>query len=371
MRKTDKIYLGDKVRTKKSFKPYISTDERFNPEGVLYDGVVVGKRGSFLLVDFEQKYPFTHYLGDLLTEPTGCAVEFKNLNIVKSFKSDDVNEIKFVGVIKQLNFEEFLKTPKEIRRTEDEINSQIGRIKSLLREVKEKEVVLEKDEFKLKELKTKKSIKNINESRIASQYKAMKKNKKIKSIEILGDEDLPNILLTTNDLMYRNANSNIPDYNLGAYKILIPLNVDESVLAINYKKHVNKFEFHHPCIKRAKMCLGTAMKEEVAKLRKTNNIINLAHLLINFLEEPNYGTPHLNEELFYCSQPVTIKPKTEMQWFDNIFWDEKEYWDGEKYTKETEIATKILDDSRVRCLSCGHVRELSDEVECSNCGDNY
>lgn len=376
MRKTETIYLGDKVKTKSTYKPLLKNDERFNPEGEIYEGIVVGKRGKYLMVDFHKKLPFTHYLGNMLQEPTGCGIEYKHLVVTETFKAENKEEQEFVGLMKELQFEEMNKLPTEIRQKEDNLRQHVSQIKNKLREVSDAERNVEREEFDLKSLKEKKVAASVDTDFIVKQYRQMKKNPKIKTIEILDTKGVVDILLTTKDLTYKNPRTVMPDYNLGAYKILIPMDINRGMQAINYKKHVKKFSYHHPCIHDSRLCLGNAVENEVYKLRNTNNIINLSHLLINFLEEPNYGGPHLSEELFYCNQPVTIRPRNKYDWFDMAYWNEKEVWDGAKYTadekKIREKLRKLGAQVEEICPECGYDGdERDDDGDCPNCGASY
>jgi len=383
MKKITDIYLGDKVKTKKSFKPLLKNDERFDPKGVQYDGIIVGKRGAFVLVDLKKTYPFTHHAGGMFATPTICAINLKDLTILETYKSDDKDEREFVGLMKEVRFEELQKLPLELHRIEDSCMQYAGTIKRLYNDMESTQRDLDKQEYTLKELKEKQAAAVLDTTHIANQYKQMKKNKKIKSVEIIDTDNGKCVLITTNDLTYTAPQRRMFDYNIGAFKILVPLNNGNDVRCINYKKHVRKFEKHHPCISNGGMCLGNAMNTEVRKLRATNNIINLAHLLINFLEEPNYGSPHISDEQFYSAQKVTINPTDQRDWFSSSYWSKHEAWDGKAYTEDQKkLSEKLMEKngplveeqpaSLVLCPDCENEFEMSEirdnDGNCPECG---
>jgi len=342
MKKKEKIYVGNKIKTNAKFKPINQDGTRLDLKGESFEGTVIGKRGKFIFIDFHQELPFTHYLNGLLSKPTGRALFSNETTPIDSCKSKDKQKQDFFNLMIEFRYKELEKIPGKIRSIEDTINNRIGNIKSLSRDIDFHEDEIQKEEFERKKLENKKMFISFNSDYIMKQYNKMKTNPKVDTIKILNINQDTNVLLTTKNLTYKNPNSKIPNYNLGAYKILIPIDADKRLKIINFKKHVQKFYYHHPCINRGEVCLGNAMISEVTKLRNSGNIINLIHLLINFLEEPNYNDPHLSEELFYCNQKVTIKPKNEEDWFNEEYWDKFEKWDGAKYTKDTQIIQQKL-----------------------------
>ena len=194
----------------------------------------------------------------------------------------------------------------------------------------------------------------------------MFKNSRIKEIEVLSNNGETDILVTTNDLTYTNPSSNMEDFVLGAYKILLPLDIERVMQAINYKRHVNKFTYHHPCIKRSELCLGDAMINVLAKTRREGDIVNTIHLLINFLEKPDYGTPYCSETDFYCAQPVTIKPSDKYDWFKESYWNDKQLWDGSAFTTAQQLAIVKFSGS-----SSNNSYGNECENECGNCGHEF
>ena len=52
------------------------------------------------------------------------------------------------------------------------------------------------------------------------------------------------------------------------------------------------------------MCLGAQVENHVMKLIKAGDLNGVATTLINFLEEPNYGSPYISDIEFYAAQPV-------------------------------------------------------------------
>lgn len=372
MRKTDKIYIGDKVKTKKTFRPLDKNKQRFDPKGAEYEGIVLDKRGSFLIVDFGEETPFTHYLSGMLTTPTGSAVEFKHLAVTETYKSDDEDEQAFVCMMREARVGKINELPREIRAKEEGLASLVGDIKSRNRDIASLEATLEKSEFELREMKDSTAVIDVDSGRIAKQYQSVLKSSKIKSIKIYDSKRNPggrDIIVTTNDLSYRTEN-HIGGYVLGAYKFLIPLDIGMNISAVNYTKHVRRFELSHPCVHNGSICMGSAVEEEVYKLRRAGDIVNLIYILINFLEEPQYGEPHIDDVRFYPRQDVTMKIDDEHDWFSRDVWGVKEAWDGEKYDKEVRDISRMVEEG-MQCYKCDSDPGSgvpTSEAPCPNCG---
>ena len=333
MRKTDNIFVGDKVKTKKSFKPLLPNGDRFEPEDEL-EGIVMMKRGGFIMVDFGEQLPFTHYLEGVLADPTGFGVEYKNLVVVETLEIEDKKERDFVGALREASFIDLRKIPNEIRRVEDSIRSTDGSIKSLLRDVDSYEKRILENNFKLKELEEKKGSVSVDERDLSKYYSKMMRSSSIEDVEIVKEGDTTYIVCTTGDLTYHVSNGRVSDCNVGAFKILLPLSPGGDVLAINYKRQMKRGYYGHPCICESRMCLGSAVGYHIVELRKTGNIAQVFHLLINFLKEPEYGQPHIADLHFKHAQEVTINPSNTMQWFDQSFWRNNEVWDEDRYERE-------------------------------------
>lgn len=369
MRKTDLIYLGDKVKTKKTFKPILADKTRFRPDNEEFDGVVVGKRGKYLLIDFKRELPFTHYLGGLLDSPTGAGVAFKDLIVTDTFTTEDKDEQAFVNMYKEINFDTANKIPGKIRVIEDTIDEFARKIDGLMRDVALLEDDTRTKDFEIKKLKQKKREVTISTSLLSKRYKKLINSPDIENVKIVHSGRDMAVLVTTKDLKYHINSPDMFDYKLGAYKILIPVNEAEQIKAINYKKHVQKFEIHHPCIQQSGLCLGAAVSAEVNRLRETGKILSLIYLLINFLKEPDYGEPYLPASSFYCAQDVTISPKNPLKWFDRSYWEKNEIWDGDRFTEDSKNVEELLESPH--CPSCGSTEDKNSEEKCPQCGYKY
>jgi hypothetical protein len=77
---------------------------------------------------------------------------------------------------------------------------------------------------------------------------------------------------------------------------------------------------------------------DINTLLQEKNYSSIIHLIINFLEEPDYGKPYLPAISFACAQNVTMKPRDKTKWFDNDYWDKNESWNGEEASEaEAEL----------------------------------
>lgn len=334
MRKQKEVYLGDKIITTKKFKPLGSDGNPVDLEGALLEGVVVQKRGHFIGVDFGKEFPFTHLLDGTLTKPHGYAINKECYKVLESYSCDDRNKEVFVNVMREGKYLEAEKIPKQIADIQANMISRKNNIKDYNRSVAVEENRLLKDNVKLKELTERKDVTKIDVNKLEKQYDKLIKNSFIKEVTLYESEDaIKYILVTTEDLTFKDENKDLPEFNLGAYKIRIPLDSNRDVMAVNYKRHVQK-KYFHPCISEGNLCLGPAMIDEVVRMRRKESYPALIHLLINFLREPSYNQPFLDARYFYCAQDVNIRPRNNDDWFNMDYWRSKASWDGKKYTEE-------------------------------------
>ena len=376
MRKNDPVYLGDKIVTNKHFKPIMADKEAFDLKEEFLDGVVVATRGDFFCVDFGKEFPFTHSLEKTLKGPTGYAVNRRDFKVVESYSTKDPKKSMFINVLRERQYTEAQKAPSEIEKIRQSAESKVGSIKQYVREIKNYESNLLKDNFKIKALEAKPGVSEISNNTIERQYEKLLSHKKIKTAEII-EKDNGNkyILVTTEDLTFHDEYRDIPDFVLGAYKMLIPINNGNGLKIVNYKKHVLK-EYYHPCIVGSNICMGNMVGDEIHRFNVEDRYLDTIYLMLNFLEEPDYGTPHLCAIKFMCGQNVTINPRNQFNWFDMGYWKNKEVWDGNKYTTENKEAYKKHTGGRLgtapaqasneRCPSCGE--HAWDGNRCIECG---
>jgi len=148
-----------------------------------------------------------------------------------------------------------------------------------------------------------------------------------------------NIIVTTGDIYYRDDRRAIKNFYIGAYKILFNTSRGE-LKAVNYKRHQSRTVFH-PNIHSElfSICLGET-KVAVKHAINCKKYALATSILIDFLEEPNYGTPYNYISVFANMQDVTIKPRNEMNWFSESYWRKNEVWDTDKARSE-EAAARI------------------------------
>jgi hypothetical protein len=147
------------------------------------------------------------------------------------------------------------------------------------------------------------------------------------------------LVATTKDIYYKDERRSIENFYLGAYKIKIGF--DDSIKIINYKRHSSKNIFHPNIDSTFSVCFGTF--SEIVNLAVAEKKYALAvNLIINFLGEPNYGTPFNYIFSFVNMQDVTIRPRSYLEWFSPTYWDANELWDAERAQKESEEAKKTM-----------------------------
>jgi hypothetical protein len=163
---------------------------------------------------------------------------------------------------------------------------------------------------------------------VKDQYQRILNHDKVESIEYYQNY----IIITTKDILFNDEGRGIKDFNIGAFKI--KFNENFNFFAVNYKMHLMKI-FFHPCIRFGNdVCLGSSVAYEIEKHKENFDFDLLIYTLINFIEEPNYGKPFMKiENLIKFMQPVTMKPNTPLEWFNQSYWNENEKWDEKLYIK--------------------------------------
>lgn len=345
MKKKEKeIFLGDIVKTNKSFKP---EDENGNlvPVTEPLEGTVVTRRANGVGVDFGTVFPFTHSLDGVLPEPTGIFVLADWVDLVETFSHKDKDLAMFVNLSKERAFRELYEIPREISKLVKQADDKKGKVNSLFRDIKNLESEIRKSSFEIDKLSERRGSVDVSVDSMARQYSKLIAHKDIAEIEFRKDDSgIQNMIVTTKDLTYKDSRGETtPPFNLGAYKIKIPINLEHpgdkrSLSIINYKKHVQKKKFH-PCVNGFDgACLGDSVGNEVNKYIQVGQYPQLIYLLLGFLKEPNYGGPHISAELFSAALPVTIRPRNPLNWFSKDYWNEKETWDGEEFTRRCSSA---------------------------------
>jgi hypothetical protein len=163
--------------------------------------------------------------------------------------------------------------------------------------------------------------------------KSLKKNPKINKITIKNGE----IIIKTNDLIYKHKNIDVPNYNMGAFYIkLLPSNY---IRIVNYKKQYKQGIYYHPNIKiDFYCCFGETVKRSINTFINNGDLDLAVNLIILFLEEPNYAVPYIKAELFACAQPVTLRDNPTIL-FNKKSW-EKEKWDSSKFQADLKMFMK-------------------------------
>lgn len=341
MRKKDsEIYIGQKIKTNKKFKPLLANGNVFDTRGEEFCGVIIAKRGKYYIVDFGKEYEFTHYSDGLLQNPTGYALSSTEFSVEEEVAIEDKNERDFCFMFREAAFMNLERIPGEIRSLEDKTRSLSSSIKSMAMEIEDKEKDLLKKNIELKAKKEYASTMSVDLADAQKQYHKLFLNPKVKEVEVIGRK----IIITTNDLGYKNENTGIY-FVSGAYKILLDMDDPTEFRVVNYKKHYAKHIFN-PCVKEGSVCMGSSVGTTVNALLSKRAFIPFVHTIIDFLEEPNYGRPYLNERDFLAGNIVTMSPSDQLDWFNMSYWGENEEWDEEEYKRLKHLPENI-------CIKCG------------------
>lgn len=201
----------------------------------------------------------------------------------------------------------------------------------------EKDITYHKNNTISLKTNLKKIKKNISaEINYKEYFKEYKRVKKL--VEKIQFED-GIMYVTTKPLVYK-KNERVNEFPLGRYLLRFASN--STMIAVNLDRQMNKGNFFHPCIKsnNFNICWGES-RPQVLKLEEDNNIIFLIGLFCNFVQEPNYGVPYVNDIYFQYAQPVTIKPKKLCDYFNDSYWINNEKWDSDLFNQQTNDSTRV------------------------------
>lgn len=316
------ILIGDKIITNKTAEcgegkegkiicQHYDNDSIY---GIKFDF----KDSSFHKLQYEKKDK------GILNENEGLWLEKNDFKVIPI---SDENKRQFNSFMMTNFLKTIEKIPEEIKRSKNIIESQERSIKEREEYNKTSENEIEKYKKIIEELKNEK---NPNPENYFQWYEKLKKHPDIKDIIIKDNY----IIIQTNDLIYHHQNDLIEDFDLGAYYIFIPNDINSEIRAINYKRQYYKGNNFHPCIKyNGVICMGDNVRADISKYRKENQLLFLVYLLINFLKEPNYNRPYLTAEKFRCSQNVTYKPINIFDYLSDPNWKSFEKFNEKKFYK--------------------------------------
>lgn len=339
--------IGNKIKTNKGFmvptermedddhRVYVKSEKEYF--GIVVDVV----DDQFLSVAFDESADFLEKIKKSSEDIVTYYVPFAHAEIVEQYKNKDkkiqsfvnsyLENVYFKAVSQRNSVKELLRQTRDCKNS---IESHSHSIKNLVEDLNEATI-------KLNTLyANKKEADSINYDSIENIYNKLLKNKKIRGVEAVKMFDNNYLMITTDDLTFVDNTRDLPSFDIGAFKIAIPLfdTYDYNDIQVtNYKKHWGK-KYFHPCIPSSfRVCLGP-LGEDMSRLLSEKNYSSIAHMMINFLEEPAYGKPHVSGLEFYCAQDVTMSPRNPEKWFDRDYWEKTEVWNGEDAAKMfTEI----------------------------------
>lgn len=280
-------------------------------------GKLVEKNGAFV-VEFEKEYSFTCSYDEFFKE--NIYYTFNDIQNIQSTRNEEESKIDelcgFIYSIKKKEIERELGDIEDIKTRTTELKS---RMEDYKREVVRAQKTITENKIILKKLLSTDAFSSIDKDMINISVQKMMKNPKIESV-CTSDNDNGEtfVIITTKDLIYSSPRCS---YNIGQFKLKIGSTGKPEAVNITkfYGDNATRF---HPCVNGSfGMCLGAQVENHVMKLIKAGDLNGVATTLINFLEEPNYGSPYISDIEFYAAQPVKIKPKTEIDWFDRNLWD--------------------------------------------------
>lgn len=334
-----KITVGDKIVTNKNFKPIGLDGELLKIEEKI-QGEIFGKVNqeeigdeNLFIVKFNKEYEFTHFLDNqIMDEPVYAYLSKKEFDIKEKVNIDEeiIPLYEATIALKDFNSSPIESLINHVRDIELNIKSEARTIKDLRDNLRSKNLDLKNA------IVNKKFLNSDNET-IIKRCKKITNHNKIKSFELTNDRSL---IVTTEDLYFRCLDRDLPTFNLGGYKILIPAGITsrENIKIANYKRHYKMGSYHHPCINsELRVCLGDELSQTIDRLIVQKNIFQIIGMLIDFLQEPDYGSPYVDARIFYTHQPRTTRPRDQLNWFSSSYLRGNEDWDIELESRKSNF----------------------------------
>lgn len=333
--------VGD--RTSDNYEFLIKEFEKINTE--IKRGSLIGRvvciEGDYLTLDLKQEFSFTLPLNEVVNyKKTFFFCPKDNVCPLKSEKVEDTKEPVFEFMIKN-ELESLQETCETIQRRSNEISDHNQRIKNCIIDIDSyKTNVRQKMMLNQNELiQVKKTIERNDDEKIETYYNSIMKNPSVKSLDIIQYDNKSCLLVTTNDLEYTSKNYDLK-FVIGAYKILF--NGINKPIACNYTKNYANGQDHHPCVSGSfSICTGSAFGDALDQAIKNRDYANAIHMLIDFLKEPDYGNPFVEDKLLIDMQPIDKQPASEDKWFSRDFWRSLK-WDTDKYKAAQNKSLKNL-----------------------------
>ena len=358
--KLKKIIIPSRIITNK--KSTIGADQK----GIIYSNYEELK--DIYQIFLDEPNENAHTFKGIINSKRGIFLKQSEFDVVPIEKPMDrfnlMQEYKFINNI-------IINGKKKTEALEYAIKSHKENLKYYQKELKNRGKMLKQDIVKLKNFKE--SLDGKPES-FDNQYEKIIKHPKIDNIQIVDNY----IIVTTKDLTYHDGK--IPDFILGAYHIFIPFNAisKNEIKIINYKRQYNLGHLFHPCVKEeGVVCTGDQLAYEINNFLKENQIAFLVFDYINFLENPNYGSPYIQANKFRASQDVSFKPKNILDYLKQSEWQAHEKWDNKKYYKDLilfwekdlkiEQAKKIPNPDKINLIN----NEITSAQSSLNSYENY
>lgn len=279
------------------------------------------EKGYGYVVEFEKEYSFTYGYNEFFKD--NLYFVFNDVNNLQSTKDEKESKMdELCGFIYNVKKQEVEREAGDLSRKRENVCSWKRSISDYQKSIRDYNQKILETEILLNNFTRGDAFKSIDKEMIHDSIIKMMKNPKIESISTCDDEyGNTFVIITTKDLMYSSPRCS---YNIGQFKLKIGTTGKPN--AVNITKTYKRIS--HPCVNSSfGMCLGSQVESHINNLVKVGDLGGIATTLINFLEEPNYGHPYIQDIEFYSAQPVTIKPKTELDWFVESSWNDQQFDD--------------------------------------------
>lgn len=255
------------------------------------------------------------------------------------YTGEDIQVDNFTQFMTDANMKSLNEYESEYSRILSSIDNAKQTIDRLIRDIESYKKSEFKDRSKLEIIENDVKdflTKDIDTDEYNSYYKGILKNSNIESLEVVDDGSEKKLLVTTKPLKYVNSRKTVEgkplELTFGAYKILVDKR--GGVKVANFTHHYNKGARHHCCVNAEfGVCMGGNVSNAIRKSAEGKDYASIIHLMIDFLKEPDYGQPYIQDVDLVGMQEITAKAESWKDYFSSSFY-QKNNWDSEKYKEE-------------------------------------
>ena len=345
------ILVGDEVIVSPATKiiNHIGEEKRLNQftkEEV--KGIVIMTGNGQYGIDLKKEFEFTHDINGLIGTFTGIITESRYIRTTIKRTLNKSIKNNFAIILKQNDFARSYVSPHKIRSIEDRIISRQNSIIENNERIKHfrKEIIQQNIQKKML-FNVAKSSSNHNEDYYENMFDKITNHPNVSRIEVPTFQDSNHFVIYVFSKRIKfKPTTGIKSFYEGTDlgEILIRFELKDNGFkynAVNTKlfhtKNETGYFYFHPCIHERKICIGNLTGGKIKEAMQKNEIHNAIYFLLNFFEQPDYGSPYVEIKLWKTAQKIKSKPNDTEDYFKKSFWQNNYIWDSSQYDIDRKI----------------------------------